>query len=134
MVKVLDVPVRVKAAIQANTKAGGTTPLQFEIDPRIGFQYSINIPKGEYWVLVDAWIESSQTPDGKAILFRNDTDVVVRTPNINTMDVSNNSRPRIGKVLFKEFDKITGVFINAADVGTAGATVYFHLLFKRVTD
>ena len=134
MVRVVDLPVRVKAAIAANTPANGTTALQFETDPRIGFQTSLTVPKGEIWVLVDAWIESSQTPDGKAVIYKNDDIAIVKTPNINTMLVSNNSRPRIGKVMFREFDKITGVFINASAVGTGGATVYFHLLFKKITD
>ena len=134
MVKTYEKTVIVTASINANTPANAVTVVSFTVDPQEGSVSSIVIPKGEYWVLEDSWITSEQTPDGILKLIKNRTDIAVETPPINTMLVSNPSRPRIKPSVFEEHDTVVGHFINLAAVGTGGATVTLYLKFKIFKD
>lgn len=114
-------------SIPANTPANSTIPVSFTIDPRAGSESIVNIPLTESWVIDDIYVDASQTPDGIVEFYKNLRNKVLVTPRINTLLVSNPSRPKPPKLVYEAGSKLSAFFVNAAAVGTGGATVTFHL-------
>jgi hypothetical protein len=91
------------------------------------------VPKGRVLVLDDVFITASQPVDGKLVIKRNNITNVAETVDINSLLVSNPSRPKISPVVFQEGDEVSFELKTiAANSGTSAVTdtvlVKYHLM------
>jgi len=119
------------ATFPANLPANGVVVLNFTRDPLRGAVTQEQVPQTENWVIDDMWIEASQTPNTIIILKRNIEEDLLRSPPINTLLVSNPSRPMIPRKRLKRGDILTGTAINLAAIGTASETITLYIKVMR---
>lgn len=138
--KVTVTPKQVKKAektiiLQATVKSGSAVntinPLSITVDPVVGAQTSYKIPAGETWVIDDIWINTSQPVDGYLKILKNmREEVLPLSPPVNTLSVSNPSRPRISPLTFTQFEDLSGYFVQSEAGGQSDSTV---TVFAHVT-
>jgi hypothetical protein len=119
------------ATFDANLPANSVKPVNMTLDPLVGAQSVLQVPMNESWVIEDIYVTGSQTPDAIVEIYRNDLDVVAKTDPINTLLVSNPSRPRYGKKVYGPNDRLSMRAINLAAIGTAAATITFYVKLVR---
>lgn len=120
--------------LQATVKAGSAVntinPLTIIVDPVVGAQASYKIPAGEVWVIDDIWIDKEQPVNGYLKILKNmREEVLPLSPPVNTLLVSNPSRPKISPLTFNQFEDISGYFVQSESGGTSDAvvTVFAHV-------
>lgn len=125
------VAVRVTVSLPANLPANSSIPASFIFDPRSGATTIYQVPKGYRIRLVDAYITATtDVPvNGELRLKKNlYTDVAI-IGNVNTLLVSNPSRPAVAPADWDEMEILTGEYINYTAVGTSAQTVTLTLVF-----
>jgi hypothetical protein len=104
--------ITIKVTVPTGQPANSILPAKLIVDPIVGEQASFQLPANEAWVIDDVFITGTQPIDGVLIFERNHKEAVTYTPPINSLLVSNNSRPRAHKIVYDPFDIITVKFIN----------------------
>ena len=123
--KLMETTVQVQINLAANLPANSLTHCKLMIDPTTGFQDTIQIPPNEVWVIDDIFVSASQTVDGQLVIRRNTRDVMTTTHPINSLLISNPSRPKLTvPLVFKGGEIIDAQFINLAAVGASAVTEY----------
>lgn len=122
--------VEVNVTVPANTPTSATTPATIVIDPKVGAVSQFTIPKGNKFVLVDAYIKASGDVgvDGIARLKKNFFIDHVVTPPVSTLYVGNPSRPSVTPKTWEEGDTLSVEYNNLASPST-NASVKFYLVF-----
>lgn len=125
------VAVRVTISLPANLPANSSSVASFIFDPRAGSTTIYTVPKGYKIRLVDAYITATgDVPvNGELRLKKNlYTDAAV-IGNVNTLLVSNPSRPAVAPADWDQMEILTGEYINYTAVGTSAQTVTLTLVF-----
>ncbi len=65
------------------------------------------VPKGRVLVIDDVFVTASQSVDGKLVIKKNNITNVAETVDINSLLVSNPSRPKISPLVFNEGDEVS---------------------------
>ena len=118
------------ASISANSPSGTTVAMTIKYDPKLAGKDSIQVPNDEAWVIEDVYVDSSQTPNGHITFKRSLKEILGVTPPINSLLVSNPSRPFVAPMLLKPGDVLTAEFTTLASVGTGGASVTVYAKVK----
>jgi len=119
------------ATFDADLPANSVKPVSMTLDPLVGSQTVLQVPMNESWVIEDMYIISSQTPNSIIEVYKNELDVVLKSDPINTLLVSNPSRPKYGKKVFGPNDRLSMRAINLAAIGTSAATITFYVKLVR---
>lgn len=122
-------PVTLK--IDVTVPAGASTtqgiPASFVVDPKIGSVKEYQLTLNEFWVLNDVYVTAEQGVDGTLVIKKNGVDII-KVKNVNSLLVSNPSRPRpltLAPVRFSPGDRVAFEFIPASSPGADTAvTVY----------
>ena len=125
------ITVEVKVTIPAGAAVNSTLIPSFTVDPRAGATTEFKIPKGYRFVLVDAYIKSSEDVpvDGILRLKRNYYYEVSTIGPVSTMLVSNPTRPAVAAAVWDEGDSLTMEFNNIVAGGSAAQTDTMYLVF-----
>jgi len=121
----------VTATFPANLPANQKVAASMQLDPQLGTVTQQQVPINESWVIDDVYVSASQTPDAILDFKKNLYTSLVRTNPINTLLVSNPSRPKIAKKVLGKGDILTIEAQNLAAVGTAGATITVYVTLVR---
>jgi len=119
------------ATFAANLPANSVVPVNMTLDPLVGAQTVLQVPQNESWVIEDVYIISSQTPNAIVEMYKNDLEKEIVTDPINTLLVSNPTRPRYPKKVYGPFSRLTMRAINLAAIGTDAATITFYVKIMR---
>jgi hypothetical protein len=119
-----------QATVPANLPANSTVAMNITIDPQAGSKTEYDVPITESWVLDDLYITSSQSPDGVIKFKRNRDEVVGQSAPVNTLLVSNPSRPSIGKKVWGPTQILSADYITLAAQGSSATTVTVYAKFK----
>lgn len=121
----------IRATVAANLAAGSIVPITLLVDPVTGAVSSYKIPAGETWVIDDLFVSATQSPDGYLKLRKNfREEVLPLSPRVNSLLVSNPSRPKITPIVLNQFEDLDGFYITAAAQGSSATTVE---VFAHVT-
>lgn len=120
-----------QATFDANLPANSVKSVNMTIDPLVGAKTTLTVPKSESWVIEDIYVSATQDVDCVVKIIKNDTDEVLRTDPINTLLVSNPSRPRYPKKVFGPFDTLSMQAINLSAIGASAVTVTFYVKLVR---
>jgi hypothetical protein len=121
----------VTATFPASLPANQKVAASMQLDPQLGTVTQQQVPINESWVIDDVYVSASQTPDAILEFKKNLYTSLVRTNPINTLLVSNPSRPKIAKKVLGKGDILTIEAQNLAAVGTAGATITVYVTLVR---
>ena len=119
------------ATFAANLPANSVVPVNMVLDPLVGAQTVLQVPQNESWVIEDIYIIASQTPDARVEIYKNELDIEIFTDPINTLLVSNPTRPRYPKKVYGPFSRLTMRAINLAAIGASPATITFYVKIMR---
>jgi hypothetical protein len=122
--------VTVPANLAANSVV---TNCVIQTDPSITGQQLAQVPAQENWVLDDIYqIAGSDLALDMALeIFKNQLTSVLKSAPISSYLVSNPSRPKVGKYMFKGTDLINIRATTLAESDTGGDVVTVYLSFKR---
>jgi len=118
--------------IPANTKAHSVVPVSFTVDPQLGPQNSIQIPKGKAWIVKDVYTTESPSVDCIIQFMKNDEGPILQTDPLSTLIVTNPAKPKYKPLYYEEFSKLSAKAVTLADAGTGGATVTFYIKVEEV--
>lgn len=115
----------VRATITAGTPAGAEVSGKIVVDPVVGEVSEVVIPKGRKWTIVDVYVTSISNVSVVMNFIKNGEEVLATTPPIDTLLVSNPSRPIVTGIEYKSGDRLTVTFTTLSSVTTnASVTVY----------
>jgi hypothetical protein len=130
--QVLEQTFVLTVSIPANQPVNSTLIAKITTDPRYDPVTTLRVPKGETWFIDDIYVTGSQPVDGILRVIKNERQVVHITSPVNSLLVSNPSRP-VSKLPepFDEFSTITAEFINLSSPAAAQTnTIYMKV--KRI--
>lgn len=114
----------VRATIPAGA-AGVEVAGTITVDPVVGAVSSVTIPKGRKWVIEDVYVTATSGVGVVMNFVRNGEEVLATTPPIDTLLVSNPSRPKVGNIEYDSGDVWTVTFTTISTVATStNVTVY----------
>lgn len=120
---VTEATIFIQATVPANQPANSVLPIRLVADPVLGSQPFIQVPLNEVWVIDDIFVTSTQPVDGIIQLRKSQREIVTQTYPVNSMLVSNPSRPKIMPITYYGGEVIDGFFINLAAGGTTASTI-----------
>ena len=123
--------VIITATFPANLPANQKVPAQIVLDPGLGAVNVQPVPSTEAWVVEDIFVVSSQAVDAILTFYKNLSEVAFKTAPINTLLVSNPSRPRITPFLYEPNSLITIDAQNLAAIGTSAVTITVYAKLRR---
>lgn len=129
----IETTVILTATIPAGLPANQKVTVNWQLDPALGTVTQLQVPQGEAWVLEEVYVTGSQDIDGILEVKRNLKDSVVRTPPVNSLLISNPSRPRIKPVVFKSGDLVTAEYQNLSAGGAATTSITLYGKLVRFT-
>jgi len=119
--------------VSASAPAGTITKVQFQIDPAVGFQDSIQVPKNRKLIVKDVYVTATPGVDAIITFYKNDEDVIGSTDPLSTQLITNNTRNRIKPFEIEEFGKLTAKATTTEAEGTATAqTITFYMRAELV--
>jgi len=130
-VKTLEQTVIIQATFPANLPANNKVFATILLDPALGATSQVTIPANEVWVLDDLFVSASQGVDAILEFQRNLTEVTFKSAPINSLLVSNPSRPRPAKTLWKGNDILTISAMNLGAIGASATTITAYAKVKR---
>lgn len=134
--KVVPGQIIVTVSIPANTPSGATLFANITTNPAQAPQPFFVLPPTEDWVIDDIFIKASGdiAIDGQLRIILNDREILIETPNVSTLLVSNPSRPRTpaAPVVIPRGSKLSIAFVTAAPAGTSAATNTIYIAIRKV--
>jgi hypothetical protein len=121
----------VTATFPAGLPANQKVAASMQLDPQLGTVTQQQVPINESWVIDDVYVSESQTPDAILEFKKNLYTSLVRTNPINTLLVSNPSRPKVAKKVLGKGDILTIEAQNLAEIGTEDATITVYVTLVR---
>ena len=115
------------ATLPANQKQYATITL----DPALPTVSQQQVPVTEAWVVEDIYVVAAQTPDSILEFVKNLTESMFRTAPINSLLVSNPSRPRVKPSMLRGAEILTIVAQNLAVIGAAAETITAYAKLAR---
>ena len=113
-----------KATVAANAPAGTVIPMNILFDPLDAGSVDKQVPVDQNWAITDIYVTGTQTPDGVVQVVRNSGNIPLVTPPVNTLLVSNPSRPRImPAVALPAATQFRFFYITNANNGASATTV-----------
>jgi len=129
--EVLEQTFVLTVTVRANQPVNSTLVAKITTDPRYEPVTTLRVPKGETWYIDDIYVTGTQPVDGILRIIKNERQAVHITSPINSLLVSNPSRPTTKPAApFEEFNTITAEFINFTSP-TADQTVTVYMKVKR---
>jgi len=129
--EVLEQTFVLTVTVKANQPVNSTLVAKITSDPRYEPVTTLRVPKGEIWYIDDIYVTGTQPVDGILRIMKNERQAVHITSPINSLLVSNPSRPATRLATpFEEFSTITAEFINLSSP-TADQTVTAFMKVKR---
>lgn len=129
----VETTVLINATIPAGLPANQKVPVTFQLDPSLGEVNLLQVPQGEAWVLEEVYVTGSLGIDGILEVKRNLKDTVARTAPVNSLLISNPSRPRIKPVVFKAGELVTAEYQNLSAGGESDTTLTLYGKLVRFT-
>ena len=123
--------VILQVTVPANQPANSLLTVNIVLDPQLGGVNLVTIPNNEAWVIEDVFVTASQSIDAILVFKKGLKDEVARTPPINTLLVSNPSRPRIKPILYKANEMLSINAINLQAGGSAATTLTVYAKVRR---
>ena len=123
--------VIITATFQANLPANSLINAKIQFDPALDPQTEVRVPISEAWVIDDVFVSSSQSVDAILQFEKNYGETVARTPPINSMIVSNPSRPMIKPAVYGPGEILTIKAQNLAAIGSSAVTITVYAKIKR---
>jgi hypothetical protein len=130
-VKTLEQTVVIQATFPANLPANNKVYATILLDPALGATSQVTIPANEVWVLDDLFVSASQSVDAILEFQRNLSEVAFKSAPVNSLLVSNPSRPRPAKTLWKGNDILTIAAQNLSAIGSSATTITTYAKIKR---
>jgi len=121
----------IQASFAANLPANNKVAATVLLDPALGAQSVVTIPASEAWVLIDLFVSSSQSVDAILEFKKNLTQSVLKTSPVNTLLVSNPSRPVPAPILYEPQSLMTIEATNLSAIGASPVTITVYAKFKR---
>jgi len=134
MVKELETTLICTVTFPANQAANVPTQVSFTIDPSLPAVSQFQIPNNESWVIDDVYVTGSQSVDAIVTFVKNFLEVMTKTSPINSLLVSNPSRPRVAPVVYAPTEIMTIQAQNLAAIGTSAVTDTFYVKVKRFVE
>jgi len=122
-----------EVTFDANLPANSSKVVNITIDPTIGAKTEHPVPSDRDWIITDIYVTGSQSVDAIVQIIKNGEKVETQTDPINTLLVSNPSRPRIPVTKFEAGSRLSMKAINLAAIGTAAVTDKFYAKIKQVS-
>ena len=113
--------------VQASAPSGTIVKVQFQIDPAVGFEDSITVPKGRILRIKDVYTTGTPSVDALITFYKNDEEVIGSTDPLSTQLVSNNTRNKIKPFDVEEFGKLTAKATTLATGGASATTDTFYI-------
>jgi len=117
----------IPAGLPANQKVVG----ELQLDPALGAQTQLQVPQTESWVIEDLYVSAEQGIDCIVELKKNLRDTIGRTAPINSLLISNPSRPRIKPVMLARGDILTVEVQNLTAGGESDTDITTYLKLVR---
>lgn len=134
--KVVPGQIIVTVSIPANTPSGATLSANMTTSPGQAPQSFFFLPPTEDWVIDDIFIRATGDAaiDGQLRVILNDREVLIETPNVSTLLVSNPSRPRTpaAPVVIPRGSKLSIAFVTAAPAGASATTNTIYIAIRKV--
>lgn len=119
--------ITVKATIPA-TGAGTEVAGKLVVSPVIGEVSEAVIPPDRTWIIKDVFVTAQSNISVVMNIIKNGEEVVVTTAPIDTLLVSNPSRPTISGIMFESGSRLTATFTTLATVSAqTSVTVYLKV-------
>ena len=134
MVRQIEHTVIITATFPANLPANNKVFASIQLDPALSPVSQLTIPPSEAWVLEDLFVTSSQSVDAILEFTKNLTEVAFRSAPVNSLLVSNPSRPRPSPVLYEPQSILTISAQNLAAIGASAVTITVYAKFRRFVE
>jgi hypothetical protein len=121
----------ITATFGANLPANNKVYANIQLDPALPTAAQITVPPTEAWVIEDLYVTASQTPDSILEFKKNLTQSMFRSSPINSLLVSNPSRPIPKPVLYEGNSILTIEATNLAAIGSSAATITAYVKIRR---
>jgi hypothetical protein len=123
--------VIVQVTVPANQPANSLLTASIILDPQLGGVNLVTIPQNEAWVIDDVYVTASQSIDAILVFKKGLKEEVARTPPINSLLVSNPSRPRIKPILYRANEMLSINAINLQAGGSSATILTVHAKVRR---
>ena len=125
MVTTYEKTLKITCTVAAGTAVNSILPAKIVDDPTRGAVDEVTVPVNQKWAIVDVFVDSEQGDNGYLEPRINDRSTGDRVGPINTLLVSNPSRPRVRKLYLGGGDKLSFRYINASSPSSdVTVTVY----------
>ena len=131
MVREIEQTVIITARFPANLPANNKVYASIYLDPSLSPVSQLTIPANEAWVLEDLFVTGSQSVDAILEFMKNLTEVVFKSAPVNSLLVSNPSRPIPRPVLYEPQSILTISAQNLAAIGASDVTITVYAKFRR---
>jgi hypothetical protein len=113
--------LKIDVTVPANAPTDQGITATFVYDEKIGSVKEYQLTANESWILNDIYVTAAQPVDGTLVIKKNGVEIA-RVRNINSLLVSNPSRPKplaIRPIRFNPNERVSFEFIPATSPGTA---------------
>jgi hypothetical protein len=131
MVRELEHTAIIRATFPAGLPANNKVYASIQLDPALPAVSQLTIPANEAWVLEDLFVSASQSVDAILEFVKNMTEVTFKSAPVNSLLVSNPSRPIPKPVLFEPQSILTITAQNLAAIGASDTTITVYAKFRR---
>jgi hypothetical protein len=134
VVREIEQTVIITATFPANLPANNKVYASILLDPALSPVSQLTIPANEAWVLEDLFVSASQAVDAILEFTKNLTEVVFKSSPVNSLLVSNPSRPRPSPVLYEPQTILMISAQNLSAIGASAVTITVYAKFRRFVE
>ena len=122
--------VVLRIRVPANQPANSFLPVDMVFDPQLPAVQQQTVPSNEAWVIDDVYVTASQSIDAILVFMKGLKEEMARTSPINSLLVSNPSRPRMAPLLYNgtEILSINAINLQAGGTSDTILTAYMKLV------
>ena len=118
--------------VSANLPANSIVTVSFTVDPSIGSENQIFVPKGYQLVIKDIYSTTTPSVDALVSFYKNNEELMLTTDPVSTLGVSNPARPKYKPLVIDEQNYLNAKAITLAAGGTAASTDTFYIKAELV--
>lgn len=114
-----DVTLISRVSYPADAPIGSKLTVTFQEDPSQEAVSMFQIPFDRNLVIEDIYVTVDQPIDGILLIYKNGDQLIAQTPPINSLLVSNPSRPRVQPFVLGPGDRLSALFMNTSTSSSA---------------